>query len=578
MWKIANLVWEGEGWPEEWKTGLIVPIVKKGEGGKVEDYRGVTLMPVGYKVYAEVVRKRLEEVVERMGLIPHNQTGFREGMGTVDNIYALNFLVNRSIKKEKGKLVAVFVDFKAAFPSVNRGILWKTLRDFGIGQGFIERIKEFYEDTREKVKIGEELGEEFWLGRGLRQGCPLSPILFNLLMADLEEKMERKGKGGVILGKRRVYVLAYADDVVLMAENERGMKLLMKEFEGYVRKKDLCVNVEKTKVVRFRRIGEVEEVEWKLNGRRVEEVNEFCYLGYWFNWNGEQELNIERRIEKGGRVMGQVWGIGERRFKNDWKKRVWLFDALVWAVISYGVEVWGWGEIGKVESLHERFLRWTMGVDRNCPGYMLREELGREKVVLRQRKRAMGLEEKLELGRGSDIARECLRMVKKGKAMRRKDIPRWERERGDALEEGRRWGGNEREVMEGWKKKDENERWSRIVESKYNRWYRMVRGEKEPGYLGKMKKYESWNRLCRFRMGEGVKECRYWMDDEEKMCRMCGFQVEDWKHVLEECMGEIEVGGVEGGIGDKIKWILDENGKGEKWIERLERMREERMY
>lgn len=50
---------------------------------------------------------------------------------------------------------------------------------------------------------------------------------FNLVMADLEERMQRKGKGGVILGKKRVYALAYADDVALMAENERGMKLLM---------------------------------------------------------------------------------------------------------------------------------------------------------------------------------------------------------------------------------------------------------------------------------------------------------------------------------------------------------------
>lgn len=54
-----------------------------------------------------------------------------------------------------------------------------------------------------------------------------------------------------------------------------------------------------------------------MNGRRVEEVNEFCYLGYWFNWNGGQELTVERRVERGGRMMGKVWGNGERRFKND---------------------------------------------------------------------------------------------------------------------------------------------------------------------------------------------------------------------------------------------------------------------
>ena len=86
--------------------------------------------------------------------------------------------------------------------------------------------------------------------------------------------------------------------------------------------------------------------------------------------------------------MGQVWGIGKRRFKDDWRMRVWMFDVLVWSVVSYGVEIWGWKERRSVESLQERFLGWVMGVSWSCPGYMLREETGREKVVIRQRKRA----------------------------------------------------------------------------------------------------------------------------------------------------------------------------------------------
>lgn len=70
-------------------------------------------------------------------------------------------------------------------------------------------------------------------------------------MVDLEEKLKRRGKGGIILGKGRIYSLAYANDVVLMSENESGMRLLIKEFEKYVREKDLYINVEKTKAMRF---------------------------------------------------------------------------------------------------------------------------------------------------------------------------------------------------------------------------------------------------------------------------------------------------------------------------------------
>ncbi|XP_051169309.1 uncharacterized protein LOC127286774 [Leptopilina boulardi] len=513
------MVWKGEGLPEEWRTGLIIPIRKKGEGVKVEEYRGVSLLPVAYKVYAEVVRRRLEEKVEALGCIPHNQTGFRREMGTIDNIYVINYLINRNLRGKNGKLIATFVDFKAAFPSVNRGVLWRVLRERGIEQGLVKRIKEFYEDTRERVRVGSKLGNVFWLARGLRQGCPLSPLLFNLLIADLEERMEKRRKGGVSLGKRRVYILAYADDVALMAENESGMRLLMNEFEGYVREKELCVNVEKTKVLRFRKKRMKDDQVWKLNGKKVEE-----------------SMNVSRRIERAARMMGQVWGIDERRFKDDWKKRAWLFDALVWSVLSYGVEVWRWREIGKVERMPERFLRWTMGVGWNCPGYMLREELGREKIVLRQRKRAMGLEEKLGQGRGSSLAQECWRLVKNGENKGGGDISKWEKGRKEAISEGLEWVGIGKDLLEGWGRKHKEERWEKIVNSRYNKWYRAVRGEGMPSYLGKMKKYARWNRVCKFRMGEGMRECKYWMGEEEKICRMCGYEREDWEHVLERCV------------------------------------------
>jgi hypothetical protein len=73
---------------------MIVPIVKRKEGERVEDYRGVTMMPTLYKVYVSVLTERLREEVEEKGIVPHNQTGFRKGMDTMDNIYVLNYLVN----------------------------------------------------------------------------------------------------------------------------------------------------------------------------------------------------------------------------------------------------------------------------------------------------------------------------------------------------------------------------------------------------------------------------------------------------------------------------------------------------
>jgi len=111
---------------------MVVSIGKKGEGKKVEDYRGVTIMSALYKVYAAVLAERLRREIEDKKIVPHNQVGFRKGMGTMDNIY-VNYEVNRNIEGGREGVVALFVDLKAAFDLVDRKVLVEVMRVRGIG-------------------------------------------------------------------------------------------------------------------------------------------------------------------------------------------------------------------------------------------------------------------------------------------------------------------------------------------------------------------------------------------------------------------------------------------------------------
>ncbi|XP_033231601.1 uncharacterized protein LOC117182612 [Belonocnema kinseyi] len=88
----------------------------------------------------------------------------------------------------------------------------------------------------------------------------------------------------------KLYSLAYADDVVLLADDVRGMNLLMRVFEEYVREKGLTINVNKTKMMYFRNKRGRLKYEWKIKGVVVELVDEFCYLGFWFETRGGSEL------------------------------------------------------------------------------------------------------------------------------------------------------------------------------------------------------------------------------------------------------------------------------------------------
>lgn len=181
----------------------MVPIVKKGEGKKVEDYRGITLTQTAYKIYTAVLAERLREEVERKKLLPLSQTGFRRGMGCIDNIYVLNYLINRQMNRRGRRMVILFVDLKAAFDSVDREVLGRTMREREVREGLVRRCEEVLMETVGRVRVGEMEGKKFWMGSGVRQGCPLSPILFTLLVADMGEKLERGRWGGVKLGGGR---------------------------------------------------------------------------------------------------------------------------------------------------------------------------------------------------------------------------------------------------------------------------------------------------------------------------------------------------------------------------------------
>lgn len=89
---------------------MIVLIVKKREKEGVEKYGRVTLMPTLYKIYAIILAERIKEETERKGMIPHNKTGFTAGMGTIDNIYVLNYLANRQLEKKRGRMIAMYVE------------------------------------------------------------------------------------------------------------------------------------------------------------------------------------------------------------------------------------------------------------------------------------------------------------------------------------------------------------------------------------------------------------------------------------------------------------------------------------
>lgn len=95
----------------------------------------------------------------------------------------------------------------------------------------LEMIKRIYKETRAEVQAGGKISESFRARRGVRQGCALSAVLFDLYVDDLEDMWERKNEGGVAIGAEKIYAIKYADDVAATAETASGLKSILKDLE-----------------------------------------------------------------------------------------------------------------------------------------------------------------------------------------------------------------------------------------------------------------------------------------------------------------------------------------------------------
>src|SRR6201990_1082731 len=148
------------------------------------------------------------------------------------------------------------------------------------------------------------------MGVGLRQGCVMSPWLFNVLMDGVVRGMDREGKGIRLRsgeGEWEVSVLLFADDAVLVAESEEKLRMLVKEFVRECASKGLRVNSTKSKVMRFGGRDEAARgVDWEgveVGGEKLEEVEEFKYLGMLVEGKGGMDGKIKNRVTEGMKVM-----------------------------------------------------------------------------------------------------------------------------------------------------------------------------------------------------------------------------------------------------------------------------------
>ena len=362
--KVIQVMFEtpAEHWDEIVKVGIIVPLHKKGAKDNPDNFRGVCLLSMVSRILARVLTSRLRDWSEKHGALDDNQDGFRQNRSTADAAQIAIRLHedNRRVAGEQ-RDKACLLDLRKAYPRVNRPLLWRILESYGFKGNFLERLKDLHEVTAYKVRSGKETSSEWIPLRGLREGCPSSPILFNLFhqvaMRVAEEvrppedgievsyipgnacQTQRRDQKNSEARRVRLKNILFADDTTILSQatNMEAAKQTTKEVMKLFEEK---INDSKEENVT---LGEPSAA-----GTRV--------LGI---WPGEKE-DTNARVRRG---MG-AWAKVKRRLKHSRltkRTQARVVEAVVESSMLYNchIRTWTLGEIARMQKKVDRCYRYV---------------------------------------------------------------------------------------------------------------------------------------------------------------------------------------------------------------------------
>ena len=146
------------------------------------------------------MNKRLTKWLEDNNILADEQNGYRKDRNCIDHLYVINTIVSRRIKDKQNTFVS-FIDMKKAFDNINYECLWYKLEKSGLGGQMFQAIQSLYDKVSYAVKVNGKLTSWFTVNKGVKQGCNISPTLFQVYINDLVEEINALNCG-VPFGER----------------------------------------------------------------------------------------------------------------------------------------------------------------------------------------------------------------------------------------------------------------------------------------------------------------------------------------------------------------------------------------
>ena len=370
MERLFKKVWEEEEIPEDWLKGVIIIIGKKGDTSYCSNNRGITLRATISKLLQMILLRRLDAGMEC--LLRENQCGFRPNRSCIDQIYSLRTIIHNCIEFNISMCIN-FVDFKAAFDSIRRDFIWKSMRHYGLPEKYIRIFQAFFNGTMSAVRVNGELTDWFDVNSGTGQGDIQGPPVFNFCLnfAAFLAEANKNISHGIVLQKKDkkneekvVLDTDYADDMAIMDNSTDGLQESTDLLAHYCSYAGLRINAKKTQCMAIsksasqRPYNKKDCIELEVGGEPVEQVSNFVYLGANISGDGTIDRDLEIRIQRANGAFNQLWKIwNSRTIKTPTKIRI--YKAAVVTILLYGAEVWNTTkkQMKRFEVFHQTSLR-----------------------------------------------------------------------------------------------------------------------------------------------------------------------------------------------------------------------------
>ncbi|XP_077301158.1 uncharacterized protein LOC143921680 [Arctopsyche grandis] len=241
--KLFNQIYETGKIPQEWLQSTFIPLPKKNKPTGCNDYRLISLMSHTLKILLKIIQERIRRKCENM--ISDSQFGFRRGLGTREALFCMNVLLQKC-RDFKKRIYICFIDFEKAFDRVEHDKLIHALNQTGIDAKDIALLKNLYWNQSAVVKVEDLETLKVEISRGVRQGCVLSPMLFNLY-SEMVFNQAVDSRIGVKIGGEIINNIRFADDTAILTESAEDLQSLLIAIDHSCQKWGMSININKTK-------------------------------------------------------------------------------------------------------------------------------------------------------------------------------------------------------------------------------------------------------------------------------------------------------------------------------------------